>query len=55
MVSHHRHPRRDVRRGVTLIELMFAIGILLVELGVGVTVAAVVVSIFFLFVDRGRH
>ena len=30
-------------------------GILLVELGVGVTVAAVVVSIFFLFVDRGRH
>ena len=31
------------------------IGILLVELGVGVTVAAVVVSIFFLFVDRGRH
>ncbi len=31
------------------------IGILLVELGVGVTVAAVVVSIFFMFVDRGRH
>ncbi|MDC0176467.1 Na(+)/H(+) antiporter subunit B [Planctomycetaceae bacterium] len=31
------------------------VGILLVELGVGVTVAAVVVSIFFMFVDRGRH
>lgn len=31
------------------------LGILLVELGVGITVAAVVVSIFFAFFDRGRH
>ena len=30
------------------------LGILLVELGVGITVAAVVVSIFFAFVNRGR-
>lgn len=30
------------------------LGILLVELGVGITVAAVVVSIFFAFFDRGR-
>ena len=31
------------------------LGIQLVELGVGVTVAAVVVSIFYAFFDRGRH
>ena len=30
------------------------IGILLVELGVGITVAAVMASIFFLFAGRGR-
>ncbi len=31
-----------------------ALGILLVELGVGITVASVMVAIFFTFADRGR-
>jgi len=30
------------------------LGILLVELGVGITVAAVMIAIFFTFADRGR-
>jgi multicomponent Na+:H+ antiporter subunit B len=30
------------------------VGILLVELGVGITVAAVMIAIFFTFADRGR-
>ena len=30
------------------------LGILLVELGVGITVAAVMIAVFFTFADRGR-
>ncbi len=31
------------------------LGILLVELGVGITVAAVMVAVFYAFSDRGKH